>query len=180
MSTDALERTPMSLEDYLALPEGVRAEWVDGIAIVTPTPVAPHQRISFRLANIIDVGCPDLFMVEAVGYRTAGTRYRIPDIIATPEPFDGSWASTTPVIVVEILSPGTRTEDTVRKSHEYAAAGVGHYWLVDRDNGTFTALVNSGDGWDIALELGEHQSAGTVTVGDHGTVEVDLEMLFAR
>lgn len=170
----------MSLEDYLALPEGVRAEWVDGIAIVTPTPVAPHQRISFKLANAIEAGCPGLFMVEAVGYRTSPTRYRIPDIIATPEPFDGSWATTTPVIAVEILSPGTRTEDTVRKSHEYVTAGVEHYWIVDRDNRTFTALVNAGDGWDIALELDDEQPTGSVGVGDHGTVEVSLEALFAR
>lgn len=180
MSTDALERTPMSLEDYLALPEGVRAEWVDGVAIVTPTPVAPHQRISRRLANTIEDDCPGLFIVEAVGYRTSATRYRIPDIIATTEPFDGSWATTTPVIAVEILSPGTRTEDTVRKSHEYAAAGVAHYWIVDRDNGTFTALVNGADGWDVLLELDAGRPVEHVDVGIHGTVAVDLQALFAR
>ncbi|MDT0201281.1 Uma2 family endonuclease [Nocardioides sp. AE5] len=179
MSTDALQRTPMPLADYLALPEGIRAEWVDGIAIVTPTPTAPHQRISFRLANAIDEGCPGLFMVEAVGWRTSATRYRIPDIIATTEPFDGSWATTTPVIAVEILSPGTRTEDTVRKSHEYASAGVAHYWIVDRERHILTALVNSGDGWEILLELTAEQPDGSIGVGDHGTVEIRLDRLFA-
>lgn len=105
--------------------------------------------------------------------------YRVPDVLATTAPFDGAWATTPPVLIVEVLSPGTRTEDTVRKSHEYAAAAVGHYWLADREAGTFTALVNNGDGWDVGLELSTEEPAGMVSLDGHGTVVLDLGVLFA-
>ncbi|QIX26385.1 hypothetical protein ncot_07055 [Nocardioides sp. JQ2195] len=84
------------------------------------------------------------------------------------------------MIVVEVLSPGTRTEDTVRKSHEYAVAGLAHQWTVVRDNRSFTVLENTGDSWDIAMELDERRGTGHVVVGEHGCVEIDLGSFFAR
>lgn len=37
------------------------------------------------------------------------------------------------LIVVEIVSPGSRRLDDVTKRHEYADAGIPHYWIVDLD-----------------------------------------------
>ncbi|MGH3692478.1 MAG: Uma2 family endonuclease [Pseudonocardiaceae bacterium] len=37
------------------------------------------------------------------------------------------------LIVVEIVSPGSQRLDHVVKRHEYADAGIGHYWIVDLD-----------------------------------------------
>jgi len=42
-------------------------------------------------------------------------------------------------IVIEVLSPSTRRTDERDKADEYAAAGIGRYWLVDPlDNGDAT------------------------------------------
>lgn len=34
------------------------------------------------------------------------------------------------VLVIEIVSPGSRRTDRVMKAFEYAKAGIGHYWIV--------------------------------------------------
>ena len=109
-----IERRPMSFEDYVALPEGVRA--------------------------------------------------------CSPE---------TPALVVEVLAPGTRAEDTLRKSREYGDAGIGQYWLVDPDNRTLTVLRNADAEWEIALELDDGHPQGRVEVGPHGSVELEMEALLA-
>lgn len=179
---DRLVRVPMDFDDYLALPEWHRAEYVDGLAIVSPSATAPHQRISRRMANVIEAGCPTLFVVEAVGVWTGERRSRIPDVYATVRPFAGSWADETPVLVVEILSPSTRREDTLRKSGEYRDAGIGQYWIVDRDHRTLTVLVDNGQGWDILLDLDDDHPRGTALVGvdgAHGEVTLDLGELLA-
>jgi Uma2 family endonuclease len=176
---DHLVRVPMPFEEYLELPEWHRAEYVDGIAIVSPTPYSSHQRVARRLANVIEAGCPELYVVCAVGVWTGERRSRIPDVYATERPFDASWADQTPVLVVEVLSPSTRREDTLRKSAEYLDAGIGQYWIVDREHRTVTVLSATDHGWDVVLDLDEAHPTGTVAVGDHGEVALDLDALLA-
>ena len=89
------------------------------------------------------------------------------------------FAETPPLMVVEVLSPSTRSEDTVRKSTEYAAVGVAQYWIVDPEAATLTAYANNGAGWDVLLELDETHPQGTVDVEDHGPVELDLVSVLA-
>ncbi|MDD2283056.1 MAG: Uma2 family endonuclease, partial [Eubacteriales bacterium] len=38
----------------------------------------------------------------------------------------------TPTLVIEILSPGTRTKDMIDKLNTYALSGVQEYWIVDQ------------------------------------------------
>lgn len=38
-----------------------------------------------------------------------------------------------PDLVVEVISPSTRTHDTVRKLRDYHQAGVPWYWLIDSE-----------------------------------------------
>ncbi|MGH3752566.1 MAG: Uma2 family endonuclease [Pseudonocardiaceae bacterium] len=37
------------------------------------------------------------------------------------------------LVVIEIVSPGSRRTDHVAKRSEYADAGLPHYWIVDLD-----------------------------------------------
>ncbi|HJQ04020.1 MAG TPA: Uma2 family endonuclease [Nocardioides sp.] len=177
---ERLIRRPMSLEDYLALPEG-RVEWVEGEAIfMNASPRARHQRIAAGLAILIEEAT-GLFCVAAVGFWTRPHRKsRIPDVLATKGRFDESWAPTTPVLCVEVLSPSTRSEDLVRKSHEYAAAGVEQYWVVDPAASELRVYSNNGDGWDESAVLDAEHPTATIQIGDHGEVEIDLERLLRR
>ena len=110
-----IERRPMSFEDYVALPEGVRA--------------------------------------------------------CSPE---------TPALVVEVLAPGTRAEDTLRKSREYGDAGIGQYWLVDPDLRTIDVLDNTDGAWGVMAHLDDDHPTAEITVGGHGVVPLDLSAVFSR
>jgi Uma2 family endonuclease len=45
-----------------------------------------------------------------------------------------------PLLVVEVLSPSTRTVDLVLKRRVLEEAGVPSYWLVEPDDGVVTVL----------------------------------------
>jgi len=173
-----LERRPMGLEEYLALPEGIRAEYVDGVAIVTPPATSGHNKLQWRIANALEAGLSDEVDVRMEAGWQSGDRYRIPDIaVFTTKDPDIVYDRSTPILVVEVLSPSTAIEDTVRKSTEYLAAGISQYWIVDRANRALVGYANTGDEWDQILVLDEEHPAATVAVGDWGDVELDLELL---
>ena len=171
---ETLQRVPTSYEEWLALPAQPRTEWVDGVAIVSPGARIPHQRISRRLANLLDAPLAPLLVVEATNLRLPGNRIRIPDIVVTSQS-DGVFVEETPALVVEILSPSTRTEDTVRKSAEYA--GIGQYWVVDPDLRALDVFGNTGGGWESLLHLDDALPSGQVTAPGGSVVEVDLAAL---
>jgi len=50
-----------------------------------------------------------------------------------------------PDLVVEVLSPSTRTVDEVEKLSEYAAAGIPEYWVVDAEAGVVDVFVLAED-----------------------------------
>ncbi|KQU57271.1 hypothetical protein ASG84_16900 [Rhodococcus sp. Leaf278] len=51
------------------------------------------------------------------------------------------------VLVVEVISPGSRRTDVVTKRSEYADAGIEHYWIVDPEAATLTTLDLSSRGY---------------------------------
>lgn len=171
-----LQRVPMSFEEYLGLPDEIRAEWVEGVAIVSPMASFPHQRIAMDLAFVLRTALPDLIVVGEAGVRTAGRKYRVPDLVVVTEPPDDPiWVENPPVLVVEVLSPSTRREDQLRKSGEYLAAGIGQYWVVDPELREITVLrAAEAGGWETVLELSGDVPTGQVDIAGHGTVEVNL------
>lgn len=175
----SLERLRMSYDEYQALPESVRAEWVDGEVVVTPSADYPHQQVSRRLANLLEASLPDLFVVEAVTTYLPKNRERIPDIIVLEREPDTPHIHDTPVLVAEILSPSTASEDTVRKSTEYLAAGIGQYWIVDRDARALLVFENRDGGWEVLARIDENTPQVSVPVAPYGSVEVDLSTVLA-
>lgn len=179
MSLTSVERRRMSLDDFLALPDDVRAEYVDGEAIMTPPATWSHQSVAFKVALSLESALTDVVIAPEAGVRTHPQRFRIADVAVAETMPDGRFTEAPPLVVVEVLSPSTRSEDTVRKSHEYAAVGVGQYWIVDREAGSLTVFANNGSGWDVLLELDETHPQGSVDVGDHGSVDLDLVRILA-
>lgn len=175
---ERIERVPMSLEDYLALPEGVRAEWVDGVALMTPPPTRPHNAVGKRLVRLFDDALEGIEAVYEVGVPLVRSR-RIADVALVKTLDDASFSEDLPILVVEVVSPSSRTEDRVRKLNEYLAGGIGYYLLVDQSEGTLTALRNDGDAWEPVLELDSESPKGELTVGEYGVAAFDLTTLFA-
>lgn len=168
---EALQRIPMSWEEFLATPEHPRHEWVDGIVVVSPDPIWRHQRAARKLANAFDE-VDGLYGSSSGNIKLPGNRVRIPDAYATTKP-EGLFIEK-PVLVVEVLSPSTRSEDLLRKAPEYAAAGIGQYWIVDPDHRSLEVQTLVDSRWELLARFDDEHPTGEVAVGGHGVVRVDL------
>lgn len=173
-----MHRERMSYEEWLALPEKPKAEWVDGWAVWSLMPPTPaHGRSQVKLGIFFDKVLPELFGHAETYYRVAPNKVRIPDFMLLTYETDVREIEGAVVVLVEVLSPSTQGQDTVVKSDEYLRAGVGQYWLLDPVARTVAVYDSSSGGWDELLLLSEQRPAGTVTVGAYGTIEVDLREL---
>jgi len=174
-----LERRRMSRAAFDALPLEVRAEYVDGVALMSPPAPHAHQYAELRVARLIGDALPQLRVGTEMGIDL-GRSLRVADVAAyaTSDDADGEgdevWGRVPPVLVVEVLSRTTRSEDLIRKPREYLRGGIAHYWILDRTTPTLTALTARDDEWEVVLELDAERPRGTVEVGGHGHVDVDL------
>lgn len=164
----SLQRVPMSYEEWLELPAKPKSEWVDGEVVVSPPASYAHQEASFRLTAVLRAALPGRVAVQDVGVELPNNRARVPDISVLDRAPERFLVTDPPRLVVEILSPSTRGEDTVRKSGEYLAAGVGQYWLLDPELRALDIYANSSGGWELLLHLDDHLPEGEVDVA--GTV----------
>ena len=122
--------------------ENQHVEWVNGKVIFMSPVSARHQEIGLFLLSVLK------YFVEAHGLGSvlydpfqmktgADLPSRAPDIlfVATknlgrlePNHLEGPAD-----LVVEIISPGSRTVDRGEKFYEYEQGGVPEYWLIDPD-----------------------------------------------
>lgn len=134
----------MTWQEFLDLPDDDRyrhAELINGEVVVTAaTPL--HQQVVGRLWAMIDGwaragdGRGEVTLEPAVQISDR-TGY-LPDVAwfcqaKCAPPGEPPAFGQPPDLVVEVLSPSTRSFDAVRKRHDYAAVGVTELWLIDPD-----------------------------------------------
>lgn len=143
--TMALDTTKLyTTKDIMALPDGVRAELIDGVIYYMATPNHTHQALLAELSYAFlhyqkESGkkCETLFAPYAVFISRDEYNYLEPDLlILCPhgEEDDRSQSDGChggPDFVLEIVSPSSKTMDYIRKLDKYTAAGVREYWIVD-------------------------------------------------
>lgn len=169
-----LERVRMSYDEWWALPEYPRTEWVDGEVIVMSDPHPDHSIAQANLIVAFKQALSGMTVCPVVAVWLPRNRVRVPDISVFQARPTTNPVELTPALVVEVLSPSTRTEDTIRKSREYAEAGIDQYWVVDPDRRHLDVLTLVDGEWEGLLALDDAHPSGSVTVGDHGTVDLDI------
>ena len=127
-------------EDIYALPEGQRAELIDGQMYMTAPPRAVHQRISYatarKISNYIDhkKGDCEVFLAPFAVFLNADNKtYVEPDIsvICDKEKLSEHGCEGAPDWIIEIVSPSTSRIDCAVKLFKYRTAGVREYWIVN-------------------------------------------------
>ena len=131
-----------TVEDIYALPDGERAELIDGAIYYMAPPSRIHQELSGnifnKIKNYIDANngnCKIYAAPFAVFLNADDEIYVEPDIsvICDHEKLTDKGCNGAPDWVIEIVSPNSRYMDYMRKLLKYQNAGVREYWIVDPD-----------------------------------------------
>lgn len=134
-----------TVEDIYALPEGHRAELIDGQIYDMAPPSTMHQRILMGLsADIRDhirkkKGQCEVFPAPfAVFLNKDDRNYVEPDIsvICDKNKIDDRGCNGAPDWVIEIAPPSNAHMDYVIKTFKYRDANVREYWIVNPRNKT--------------------------------------------
>lgn len=139
----ALQQPTLTFEDYIdfCAQTNERYELVQGNLKRMNPPTVLHYRIAKFLEQVLDSlieeTYPDWEVFRDVGQRTEEGSSRLPDIAIVPrEEADRLLHQTavfqTPsLLVVEIVSPGSATEDYADKLEEFKALSIREIWVVD-------------------------------------------------
>ncbi len=138
-AADRVKEQQVTYEMYAAMPDdGQRYEIFDGsLEMMSPSPSVTHQTVSGDLGFILKQSCNSDYRVfyAPLDVILSNTYVLQPDIlmvhrsrlnIVTERGVEGP-----PDLVVEILSPGSRNRDKVKKMSAYAKHGVQEYWIID-------------------------------------------------
>ena len=129
-----------TIDDIYALPDGERAELIDGQIYCMAPPNRKHQTISRELFTSIDAyiksndgSCEPFFAPFAVFLSEDDENYVEPDIcvVCDHNKLTDKGCSGAPDWIIEIVLPSSRRMDYFTKLFKYRTSGVREYWIVD-------------------------------------------------
>lgn len=127
-------------EDYWNLPEGHRAELIDGQLYNMAPPSFRHQKLVSEFTQAFGSFvksrnglCEVVPAPFAVNLNADDKTYVEPDIsvICDRKKLTDKGCDGAPDLVIEIVSPSSRRMDYSTKNTLYSDAGVREYWIVD-------------------------------------------------
>jgi Uma2 family endonuclease len=146
-----------TLAEYLAYDDGTdrQYELVNGELIEMPSESDFNNAIAIFLLLTFAQLIPGKLLRRGTEIVVSGSRAttRIPDLLVLTEELVTALAETTrsiitpdlppPTLVVEVVSPGKENQDRDYryKRSEYAARGIGEYWIVDPQQSQVVVLI---------------------------------------
>jgi Uma2 family endonuclease len=161
MSVLAERHQVWTFADLQALPADVewrRFEIVDGALIMSPSAGSRHELVITRLRRVLDRCAPPDHVALGSMAVAVQDSYRIPDLVVALERV--ALADVNPMLaadvslVVEVVSPGTRTTDRITKPAQYAAAGIPAYWRVETRPVVTLTVYELESGAEVYTEVG--------------------------
>ena len=145
-----------TIEDIEALPQGERAELIDGEIFMMSTPGTNHQDLVGGLyaeirSHIRSKKKPcHVFIAPVTVFLDAKKTKRHwyePDVfvVCDKEKIQKDGIYGAPDLVIEVLSPGTASKDRFLKAYMYEKYGVKEYWIVSPDEGEVIVNLFSRD-----------------------------------
>ena len=129
-----------TIADIYALPDGQRAELINGQLFDMASPNRIHQKLVPKLSTIFwnyieaNQGSCEVYQAPfAVFLNKDDKTYVEPDIsiICEKDKLSDRGCEGAPDFVIEIVSPATQKRDYGIKLFKYRAAGVREYWIVN-------------------------------------------------
>lgn len=176
-----LQEAFATADDYWNLPEGRRAELVDGVLYDMAPPSVAHQKVAgglFRLLanHIEEIGgtCLALQAPVAVDLEANEGTWVEPDVLVVCDPAKVTDRAIVgaPDFVAEVVSPSSMRMDYYKKLELYERAGVREYWIVDLAHRRTTVYRFTRDGIPVVYPFGVPVPVGVwddgllVEVGD--------------
>ena len=175
---------PHTWREFIELGEDDPRELLDGHLVEIEVPTRTHERIvALLIAFLTHWGwARDAGEVLASGYkiRIDDRRGTMPDVQFyrrgnLPRGQDKGLEQGRPDLVVEVISPSSRSKDSVQKLHDYAAIGVPEFWLIDPEARTLERLILRDGLYSIAEAL---EGDVMFRPESFGGLEIDLRRLW--
>ncbi len=148
--------------DFIALEEDDPRELLDGHLVEIEMPSLTHERIValliFSLEGWSRAGNAGRVIGSGYKIRIDERRGAMPDVQFyargnLPRGQEKGLEQGRPDLAIEIISPTSRSKDSVRKLHDYASIGVPEYWLIDAEARTLERLVLRDEVYSIVEAL---------------------------
>ena len=166
-----------TIDDIYNLPDGQRAELIDGELYMMATPSRIHQRFVMVLSNSIfnyiqskNGDCEVYPSPFAVFLNADDKIYLEPDIsvICDKDKLTDEGCKGAPDWIIEIVSPSSRPMDYNKKLFKYRTAGVREYWIVDPERNLITVYNFEHD------EMTDYAFSEKVKAGIYEDLEIDF------
>ena len=145
-----------TVEEYFELEKNseVKHEYVNGVLIEMAGESKKANKLNRRITRLLedqlDAGVFDIFTHEVKLAVNLEKIYRYPDIVVAPTVDDeDDYFVTQPLLVVEVLSPGTEAVDRGEKLNEYLTLPtLRAYWLVSQEKRLIETYSRGARRWE--------------------------------
>ena len=181
-------RKRYTIDDYYALPDDQRVELIDGVFYDMAAPAVIHQLILQKLYLLFaecvsEHGADCEVFLAPCDVRLDMDMYTMlqPDLFILCHGYDirAKRIEGAPDLVIEILSPSTRSKDMILKLYKYKRAGVREYWVVDPENRTVT--VHNLEAKEESYDPVRYDFSARIPVGiSEGRCSIDFSRILKK